>query len=195
MWGTPTLRLFLMAWVGSLALWGGLWMRWADAPAIHAEQGALAALGLAMLLAPWLAGPGLLPLLRRRDSGGVNLPHAEYWFSGERRSSSLDRLRPYLEVMGTLLSVFLSMTAGVFVAERTDAAFNEVSAVAFLASVLMLLGGLVIWTRSVMRAFPPPDAATRGASALRPSRRGPRRPAHRRTGSPGRPSRPSSEGD
>ena len=195
MWGTPTFRLFLMAWVGGLTLWGGLWMRWADESAIQDELGALVTLGVVMVLAPWLAGPGLLPLLRRRDSGGVNLPHAEYWFSGERRGPSLDRLRPFLEVMGAMLSVFLSMTAVVFVAERTNAAFNEVSALAFLASVLMLLGGLVVWTRAVMRAFPPPDPATRGASVLRPSRRMPGRPTPRRTGSPGRPSRPSSEGN
>ena len=185
MLGTPTQRLFLAAWLGGLVLFAGLWAKWGDVAAVAADHGALITLGIVLLVTPWVAGPGLLPLLRRRDSGGVNIPHAEYWFTGERRAASLDRLRPFLEVFGAMLSAFLSAVLMVFIGERTDPALAQVSALIFLAATVVYLGTTVIWVRSVMRAFPAPDPATRGVSTL-----GPRR----RPGGPYRPQRPSGSG-
>lgn len=176
--GTPTLRLFLMAWVGSLALLVGLWSEGALPMARAGDRHSLIALGAVMALAPWLAGPGLLPLLRRMKSGGVNLPYAEYWFAGERRAASLERLRPYLEVFGALLAVFLGGVLLIFVGERTHVGVAAYAELIFLAATLAFLGGTVAWVRAVVRAFPAPDPATRGVSALRPARRrpGPHRP-------------------
>lgn len=185
--GTPTLRLFLMAWIGSMVLLVGVWREWADWPAIEAEQGALIVQGVMMVVAPWLAGPGLLPLLRRRSSGGVNLPYAEYWFTGQRRASSLDRLRPYMDLMGAMMSVFLSAVLLIFVGERVDAAVASVSALMFLTAVVALLGGSVLWVRALLRAFPAPEPSTGGPLAVRTARRptAPRRPS--RPGPSGRP--------
>lgn len=169
--GTATSRLFLVAWLCSLAGYGWAWTHWRDGLSPEGDQTALVVLGVVMVVAPWMAGPGLLPLLRRRASGGVNLPYAEYWFTGERRSASLDRLRPYLEVMGTMMSAFLTGILMIFIGERVDQALWSVSALLFLTVVVMFLGASVMWVRAVMRAFPAPEPSTRGASSpLRPSR-------------------------
>ena len=166
-WSKPSRRLFLVTWVVSLALLQHAWSSYGDAPEILAERGALVMLSIAMVLAPWGAGPAVMVLLQRMSSGGVNLPYAEYWFTGERRPSSLDRLSPYLDGMGTLLTVFLAGVLALFVGERIDPRLSLYSAVAFLGLNIAFLGGVVWWVRRVMAAFPAPEPSTRGIKRFR----------------------------
>jgi hypothetical protein len=169
----PQRRLFLVTWLAGLAALFHAWTRYAAVPEVAADQGALLALSLVLTGTPWMAGPGVLLLLRRMPSGGVNLPHAEYWFTGERRGSSLDRLAPYLDGFGTWLQVFLIGVLALFIYERVDPRSASLSALLFLAWTMAFLGGTVWWVRRVMAAFPEPDRATRGVKRFRhPRRRG-----------------------
>ena len=160
-----------MAWLAGLALLHHAWTVYAPLPPIEAVQGDLMVLSGVMVLTPWLSGPGILLFLRRLPSGGVNLPHAEYWFSGERRAASLDRLAPYLDVFGALLTVFLAGVMALFISERIDARAASYSAVMFLAWTTGFLGATVWWVRRVMAAFPAPDESTRGVKRFRTTRR------------------------
>jgi len=159
---SPQRRLFLVTWLGGLALVHHAWTAYAHLPEIEQEQGALQALSAVTALMPWLSGPGVMWLLRRMESGGVNIPYAEYWFAGERRSASLDRLAPYLDLFGALLTVFLAGLLALFISERIDLRASAHSALMFLAWTLAFLGATVWWVRRVLAAFPAPDAATRG---------------------------------
>ena len=200
---SPTFRLFLILWVGSL-VW--LYAAWtgrepadlAQAPSVMGSAQWLT-MALTMVIVPWLAGPGLMLMLRRMKSGGVNLPYAEYWFSGDRRAESLNRLRPFLDVMGSMMAAFLSAVLLIEVQVR-QLKFTELGDLIVLGATVMLLGGTLLWVRAVMRAFPAPAAETRGASAAGSLRRGAsgagrgasrisQRPP-RRPGSPGRPGHP-----
>lgn len=167
---TRTRRLFLAGWAAGLALLHMAWSRYGDLLQARGEEGALWALSAMMVALPWAVGPGLLQVLRRMPSGGVNLPHAEYWFAGERRPASLDRLEPYLDVMALLLTVFLVAVLVLFVTERTEPVVMMYSGLMFLGLVIAMLGGTVLWTRAVMRAFPAPDPSTRGRLAVRSRR-------------------------
>lgn len=160
-------RLFIVTWLGGLALLHHAWSTYGDWPSVQQDRHELWTLAVVFVLVPWLAGPGLMPLLRRMRSGGVNLPYAEYWFTGERRAPSLDRLSPYLDGMGILLNVFLAGVAALSVAERVDPRVALYSAVMFLALTIAFLGGTVWWVRRVMAAFPAPDASTRGVKRFR----------------------------
>lgn len=166
----PTRRLFLVTWLASLALVAHCWMEYAHFSQVLRDREGLLGLSMVIGLMPWVAGPAMLLVLRRMESGGVNLPHAEYWFTGGRRAASLDRLSPYLDGMGTLLSAYLSAVLALFISERVDERAESVSAVLFLAATLAFLGGTVWWVRRVMRAFPEPESTTRGR---RPFRRRP----------------------
>lgn len=168
---TPQRRLFLVTWLASLAALYQVWTQYGALPAIADERGALVALSVVLTTTPWIAGPGLTYLLRRRASGGVNLPHAEYWFTGERRGPSLDRLSPYLDSFGTWLQVFLIAVLALFVFERVDPRAASASALLFLGLTMAFLGGTVWWVRRVMAAFPQPEAATRGVKDFRRPRR------------------------
>lgn len=172
----PTRRLFLVVWAAGAALLQMAWSRYGELLQDRGEGGALWALSAMMIVLPWAVGPGLLLLLRRMPSGGVNLPHAEYWFGAERRAASLERLAPYLDVMALLLNVFLAAVLVLFVTERTEPVVMVYSGLMFLGLVMAFLGGTVLWTRAVMRAFPAPDPSTRGRLVLRSRRPGrPRR--------------------
>lgn len=168
---SPSRRLFLVTWLVGLAALYKAWTEHAAAPAVQAEQGALVALSAVLIVTPWMAGPGVLWLLRRRPAGGVNLPHAEYWFTGDRRGPSLDKLSPFLDGFGTWLQVFLIGVLALFVYERVDPRAASVSAVLFLAWTMAFLGGTVWWVRRVMAAFPQPDEGTRGVKRFRRPRR------------------------
>lgn len=168
---SPQRRLFLMAWVSGLALLYHVWSVYAPLPPFDAAQTDLMVLSGVMVVMPWLSGPGILLLLRRMPSGGVNLPYAEYWFTGERRPTSLDRLAPYLDVFGTLLTAFLAGLMALFIFERVDARAFSISAVMFLAWTIAFLGATVWWVRRVMAAFPAPDESTRGVKRFRTTRR------------------------
>lgn len=161
---------FVLGWLASMSLVGACWMGWQDVGRAGLEPGDLLALSLVTAFTPWLAGPGLLPWLRRRSSGGVNIPHAEHWFTGERRAASLDRLAPFMDAMGLMVSALLTglLAAHIWHGEQglktAEAISLVVTAVFGLATVL--------WLVALMRAFPkPPD----GDPALRPPK-GPRRP-------------------
>jgi hypothetical protein len=168
---SPQRRLFLVTWLVGLAALYEAWTRYGVVPAVAADEAALQALSVVLTATPWVAGPGVLVLLRRMPSGGVNLPHAEYWFTGERRGPSLDRLAPYLDRFGTWLQVFLIGVLALFIYERVDPRAASVSALMFLAWTMAFLGGTVWWVRRVMAAFPEPDAATRGVKRFRRPRR------------------------
>jgi hypothetical protein len=167
----PQRRLFLISWLAGLAMLHHTWTVYAPEPPIDADRADLMVLSGVMVVMPWLAGPGILLLLRRMPSGGVNLPHAEYWFAGERRAISLDRLAPYLDSFGTLLTVFLAGVLALFISERVDLRAASYSAVMFLAWTIGFLGSTVWWVRRVMAAFPAPDEATRGVKRFRSTRR------------------------
>lgn len=160
-------RLFLVTWLAGLALVHHAWTEYGQEPPLVADRAALLTLSALIAILPWAVGPGTLKLLRRMRSGGVNLPYAEYWFEGERRAASLDRLAPYLDGMAILLTVFLAAVLALFVAERIDPRVALVSAVTFLALAIAFLGGTVLWVRRVMAAFPAPDASTRGVRRFR----------------------------
>ncbi len=164
---TAQRRLFLVTWLAGMALLHHAWTEHGQAPAVLRDRDELIVLSLLLVLLPWLSGPGVLLLLRRMQSGGVNLPHAEYWFSGERRAASLDRLSPLLDAFGVLLVVFQSAMLALFVAERVDLRVQNYSAVGFLALTVAFLGGTVWWVRRVMATFPAPDPSTRGVKAFR----------------------------
>lgn len=158
----PQRRLFLVTWLVGLAALHHAWTVYGDHPAIAREQGDLVALSVLLVVMPWTVGPGMMAVLRRLRSGGVNLPHAEYWFTGERRAASLDRLAPHLDAFGAVLIVFLAGVLALFVAERVDARAATFSALMFLAWTVAFLGSTVWWVRRVMAAFPAPDESTRG---------------------------------
>jgi hypothetical protein len=168
---SPARRLFLVMWAAGLALLHHAWTVYAPLPEIQRDIVALWALSGVMVVMPWASGPGVLLLLRRRASGGVNLPHAEYWFAGERRATSLDRLAPFLDGFGTLLTVFLAGMLALFISERIDPRANTFSALMFLGWTIAFLGGAVWWVRRVMAAFPAPDQSTRGVKRFRRPRR------------------------
>lgn len=167
----PQRRLFLVTWLAGLALLHHAWTAYAPLAAIEREHGALWVLSGVMVLMPWVSGPGILVLLRRMESGGVNLPHAEYWFAGERRAASLDRLAPFLDVFGALLTVFMAGVLALFISERVDPRAGAFSGLMFLAWTIGFLGAVVWWVRRVMAAFPAPDESTRGVKRFRSVRR------------------------
>ena len=167
----PQRRLFLVTWLAGLALLHHVWTVYAPLPEIEPERGELWVLSCVLTLMPWASGPGVMLLLRRMASGGVNLPHAEYWFSGERRASSLDRLAPFLDVFGLLLTVFLAGVLALFIFERIDGRAATYSALMFLFWTIGFLGATVLWVRRLMAAFPAPDASTRGLKRFRSLRR------------------------
>lgn len=164
-------RLFLVTWVVGLVLLRQAWTEYADLPEFARERSSLWAVSVVLTVTPWVAGPGVMWLLRRMPSGGVNLPHAEYWFTGERRGPSLDRLAPYLDAFGTMLIVFLAGVLALFISERIDPRAASLSALMFLAWTVGFLGGASWWVRRVMAAFPAPDESTRGVKRFRSTRR------------------------
>lgn len=168
---TAQRRLFLVFWLSGLAFLHHAWTEYGDVPAVLRDRSSLIALSILFVVIPWVSGPGILVLLRRMESGGVNLPHAEYWFTGERRAASLDRLSPLLDVLGILIMAFLAAVLALFVAERVDPRSLNYSAVGFLALTIAFLGGTVWWVRRVMATFPAPDPSTRGLKVFRRRRR------------------------
>lgn len=133
-------------------------------------------MGAVSLFVPLLAGP--LPLAVVRRSGkGVNLPHAAYWFSLERRYASVQRLSPHLYAMACWLLIFFAAQHGLELLGSSDAEPRLL-----LAGLLVLLiGGHLI---ALLRSFPAPprDGASDGATARGPAR--PPRPDRSRNGQP-----------
>ena len=67
--------------------------------------------------------------------GGIEMHVGHAWqLGGERRAASLDRLAPFLDGFGTLLTVFLAGMLALVISERIDLPSNTFSA-------LMLRGG------------------------------------------------------
>jgi hypothetical protein len=148
MWRTA----FLVTWFGCLGLVGLCWQQWQAALATAGEG--LPVLTLMIAVVPWAAGPGLLPVLRRMKSGGVNLPHADHWFTGERRAASLTRLAPFLDALGLMLTLFLTALLGLELWHGLQGLAMPDQAVLPAALGFLLL--LAVWTWRLMRAFPAP---------------------------------------
>ncbi len=145
MWRTA----FLVAWFGCIGVVGTRWQPW---PATFSDREAgLLVLSLLIAVLPWATGPGLLALLRRMPSGGVNLPHASYWFSGARRSASLDRMAPFLDAMALALTLFLT---GILALNATPNAAGLEAQVLTGTALFVVWGG--VWTWQLARAFPEP---------------------------------------
>jgi hypothetical protein len=165
--------LFVAAWLACLGLMGACWTVWKDLADLALKPSELPILTVVIVLAPWIAGPGLLPWLRRMESGGVNLPHADHWFSGERRAASLTRLSPYLHVMGLMVMALLAAQIGLdlWYAHQGMKAGDLVA----LSMLGLFLAATAIWTLLLMRAFPKPKADVSTVSDAS-QRRHPRRP-------------------
>jgi hypothetical protein len=176
-------RLFIVGWLCSLVFVALCWLWWTAPLAVAQDAGDLAVLSGVIALLPWAAGPGLMPVLRRMKSGGVNLPHNEYWFSGERRAASLDRLGPFMDALGLMLSAFLCGMLSIDLVHglhghRPSEAVHMAATAAFL-----LVTGLWVWR--VMRAFPAPPREAAGSNGDRkPSPAPTRRAPVRRRGQP-----------
>ena len=160
---SPTRRLFLVSWVvGLAALWGCA----TQLPEPLSDD--FVALAMVAAVLPWAAGPGLMPLLARMPAHLINLPHSEYWFATDRRAQSLLRLRPYVDVMGTLLAVFLGAVVLLYTGERVDPLLASYSAMLFLLAVGCFLSGIGLWMRALLKAFARPTPVRgRSTSARR----------------------------
>lgn len=159
---SPTRRLFLVTWAAVLAV---VWVcgdRLGDL-----RETEFVVLGVVAVAVPWLAGPGLMPWLRRMPGHLISLPHSEYWFAPDHRQASLLRLQPYVDVMGTMLAVFLGVVVLLYTGERIDPLLASFSAMLFLLAAGAFLAGTGLWMRSVLRAFAAPqgDAVSRHAAA------------------------------
>ncbi len=146
--------LFVLGWLASLAFMALCHGRWSQALAQSLDPGDFWVLVAVGVILPWAAGPGMMPVLRRMQNGGINLPHADYWFNSERRAASLDRLAPYTDAMGLLLSVFLSTMLALDLwhglqGQRTPVGQHLTATAAFVAAT-------GIWTWALLHAFPAP---------------------------------------
>lgn len=146
--------LFALVWLGCLSF--VLWCQVSAQPALAValDPGDFFVLSLTLLLAPLGCGPGLLMLLRRMKSGGVNLPHAAYWFEGERRAASLERLAPYVYALSALVALFIAGMLALDVWHgqqglRTPDAWHLLATAVFIVAIL-------VWTFALVRAFPAP---------------------------------------
>ncbi|MBH9553017.1 hypothetical protein [Inhella gelatinilytica] len=171
-------RVFNVVWVGCLLLFFG------SSPWLPEQVGDpgkemprlfyIALLGFTLWTTPWIVGPGMVRLLRGMGSGGVNLPHAAYWFEGERRAESLKRLEPYNLEVGCVTAVFLlAVSAAVhFPGEQVWGLKLGLFLTFTLTGALLLW--LAAWMVRVMRAFPKPplDADLPAAGPRRPRRPG-----------------------
>ncbi len=164
--------LFVAAWLASMGFLTVCWTVWRDLADFALKPSELATLSAIVAVAPWIAGPGLLPWLRRMDSGGVNLPHADYWFSGERRQASLTRMSPYLDVLGLMVMALLVSQLGLdlWYARQGLKAGDLLS----LSILGVFLAAMAVWTIALLRAFPKPEPAV--AAGEPPLPRRPRRP-------------------
>ncbi|MBB5205481.1 hypothetical protein HNQ51_002800 [Inhella inkyongensis] len=167
--------LFLLSWAAYLLGFG--WSSFTLLPDLVGDPGKeasrasyIALMGGIGALSSWFSGPGCMWLLRRRAKGGVNLPHAEYWFEGERRKASLDRLAPYIDALGLQV---LGLLAGAHAWVVWDTLHPR--AALGLGAVFAGLGAftlvLIIWTWRLHRAFGPPPALDVHRSAPRRPRR------------------------
>lgn len=102
----------------------------------------LAFMGAVGALVPLMVGPGMLLAQTKLERSGLNLPYAGYWFHGERRAASLQRLAPHLYGMAAWVSVFLSAQHGLEVLGTQESwwhwAATGVLLVAITAHVLLL---------------------------------------------------------
>lgn len=107
-----------------------------------------------------LCGPLTMAHLRARASGGVNLPHAQHWFEGERRQASLDRLEPFMLTLSLLLIGLFAGLHGIEIWNALHAPARLAEAWVMLPIGLNLLAG-GIWTWRLLRAFgpPPPESS------------------------------------
>jgi hypothetical protein len=169
--------LFVATWLGSMGFLAACWTVWRELANFALKPSELATLSAIVAVAPWITGPGLLPWLRRKDSGGVNLPHADHWFSGERRQASLTRMSPYLDVLGLMVMALLVSQLGLdlWYAHQGLKAGDLLS----LSLLGVFLAAMAMWTIALLRAFPKPDPAA-AAAAEAPAPRRPRRPGEDR---------------
>ncbi|RVT87872.1 hypothetical protein [Inhella crocodyli] len=166
--------LFLVAWVAGMGLMAAAWTAWKDLADVAFKPTELPILTVVMAVSPWIAGPGLLPWLRRMESGGINMPNADYWFSGERRAESLRRMGPYLDAMGLLV---LALLAGMVALDLWHARQGQkVSDLISLSLVALFLIATALWLMALMRAFPKPPADPAAALGAHQAPRRPRRP-------------------
>ncbi len=115
----------------------------------------LVLLGGIGLVVPLLCGPGMVALLGRLRSGGVNLPHADYWFSGERRAASLQRLEPHLLMIATWVTLLLAALHALELLQLRDEHW-------VLIPVDLLVLALGLHTLRLMRLFPKPPSDRHG---------------------------------
>ena len=158
----PTRRLFLVTWAAVLAV---VWV--CGGRLAEARETEFVILGIVAITVPCLAGPGLMPWLRRMPGHLISLPHSEYWFAPDHREASLLRLQPFVDVMGTMLAVFLGAVVLLYTGERVDPLLASFSAMLFLLAAGAFLAGTGLWMRAVLRAFAAPqgDAASGRAAA------------------------------
>ena len=170
-------RVFHLIWTLSLALLFGCSPLLPDQVGDPGKElprlAYLALMGFLLLTTPWICGPGMVKLLRGMDSGGVNLPHASYWFEGERRAASLLRFEPYLYELGVAVTLLLGAVATMPLWQATLDAFQPLGGDWALVWIGGLLLWLAVWACRVMRAFPRPPTL-RPDLASKPS--GPSRP-------------------
>lgn len=150
MWRT----VFLTGWCGCLGFVAACWRQWQAAFA-HSENG-LWVLSLTIAVLPWAAGPGLLPVLGRMDRGGINLPHADHWFTGARRAASLQRLAPFMYAMGLMLALFLCALLALEL--RNGLQGRALPDGELLVATAVFLALTALWVLALLRAFPKPPA-------------------------------------
>lgn len=170
-------RAFNIVWLGCLLLFFG------SSPWLPEQVGDpgkevprlfyIGLMGFLLWSTPWICGPGLVRLLRGIGSGGVNLPHADYWFEGERRAQSLVRFEPFLLELGAAMAVFLTVVSAVGHFPTEQVLGLKFGLFLTLAMGGALLTWLAVWTIRVMRAFPRPPSEPQSAPA---APRRPRRP-------------------
>ncbi|WP_374435654.1 hypothetical protein [Inhella sp.] len=173
-------RFFTIVWLGCLLLFfvSSFWLpeRVGDPGKEVPRAVYVVLMGFCLVSVPWFVGPGMVRLLQGKGSGGVNIPHAEYWFEGQRREASLRRLEPYLLEIGCLTAVFLVAVSASTHFPGALFLGMKLGLVVTLGLTALLLLSVALWMLRVKRAFPKPptDALERPADLRRPRR--PRRP-------------------
>lgn len=105
--------------------------------------------GLFVFLLFLFAGIGLL--LKKIPVSLINIPNREYWFTPERRESSVTRVKDFMAQFGFFTNIFI---AGIlfmtFYANRQGAPIPVIAMFAWLAVFLVFVVG---WVVQLYRAF------------------------------------------
>ena len=103
-------------------------------------------------------------LLRVMPVSLVNVPHREYWLTGERRQRSLERLRTAMEWFG-VIDVLFAVGVNHSIAQ-SNAASETAEAARLGSDFYLLLGGFlfatIVWVVWLLRSFPKPPEGEPG---------------------------------